>query len=151
MIRLYTHRTIVTVHIVLYGLLFILSIKVLYSHNLWFLLIRKYCLVSTYILWLKYAFVVDNKQHTHTHTHTHQHKQNELNGLSQYNETAYYPNTDVYFNTIQAKVQEFFNANIKEALRELENYIIDFYVTPEKVRGQLINDKIGFFHCRYKC
>ncbi len=64
------------------------------------------------------------------HTHT----QNELNALSQYNDTAYYPNTDTYFNTIQAKVQEFFKANIQESLRELENYIIDFYVTPDKVR-----------------
>ncbi|XP_064384704.1 uncharacterized protein LOC135333633 [Halichondria panicea] len=58
---------------------------------------------------------------------------NELNALSQYNDTAYYPNTDTYFNTIQAKVQDFFKANIQESLRELENYIIDFYVTPDKV------------------
>ncbi len=62
------------------------------------------------------------------------HLQNELNALSQYNDTAYYPNTDVYFNTVQAKVQEFFKANIQDLLKELENYVIDFYVSPEKVR-----------------
>jgi len=56
-----------------------------------------------------------------------------LTGLSQFNDAAYFPNTDVYFNTIQAKIQEFFKANVQEALKELENYIIDFYVTPEKV------------------
>ncbi len=80
----------------------------------------------------------------HSHCTTpitpHTHTQNELNALSQYNDTAYYPNTDTYFNTIQAKVQDFFKANIQESLRELENYIIDFYVTPDKVRPL-----VGFF------
>ncbi len=69
--------------------------------------------------------------------------QNELNALSQYNDTAYYPNTDTYFNTIQAKVQDFFKANIQESLRELENYIIDFYVTPDKVRGSATNGYVN--------
>lgn len=60
--------------------------------------------------------------------------QNELNALSQYNDTTYFPNVVHYKDTvISRKVQQFFQDSIKEALKDLENYIIDFFVAPDKV------------------
>lgn len=59
---------------------------------------------------------------------------NELNALSQYNDTTYFPNVVHYKDTvISRKVQQFFQDSIKEALKDLENYIIDFFVAPDKV------------------
>ena len=40
---------------------------------------------------------------------------------------------DHYKHTIQLKVENFFKEHIQESLKELENYIIDFFVSPEKV------------------
>lgn len=40
---------------------------------------------------------------------------------------------DHYKHTIQIKVENFFKEHIQEPLNELENYVIDFFVSPEKV------------------
>lgn len=59
---------------------------------------------------------------------------NELNALSQYNDTTYFPNVVHYKDkVISGKVQQFFQDNIKEALKDLKNYVIDFFVAPEKI------------------
>ena len=73
--------------------------------------------------------------HKHTHTIMRMciHTQNELTALSQVNDSVYFPNVDYYKSTIQLKVQEFFKENIQDSLKQLENYIIDFFVAPEKV------------------
>ena len=36
---------------------------------------------------------------------------------------------------ISGKVQNFFQENVKEALKELNNYIVDIFVAPDKVSG----------------
>ena len=59
--------------------------------------------------------------------------QNELNALSQYNDTTYYPNVADYKTTIQHKVCDFYNEHLREALKEHENYIVDFFISPDKV------------------
>ena len=61
--------------------------------------------------------------------------QNELRALSQYNDTAFYPKVAYYKATIQAKVVEFYNTQLKEALAELDSFVVDFYVAPDRVRG----------------
>jgi len=58
---------------------------------------------------------------------------NELNALSQYNDTTYYPNVADYKTTIQHKVCDFYNEHLREALKEHENYIVDFFISPDKV------------------
>lgn len=60
--------------------------------------------------------------------------QNELRALSQYNDSAYFPNVDHYKHTIQIKVENFFKEHLQETLNELQNYIIDFFVSPDKVK-----------------
>ena len=59
--------------------------------------------------------------------------QNELNALSQYNDTAYFPNAAEWKDVIQEKIQEFFANVVRDALSSFENYIIDFFVAPDKV------------------
>lgn len=60
--------------------------------------------------------------------------QNELTALSQYNDTIYFPNVMHYKDTIiSGKVQQFFQDSIKETLKDLKNYLIDFFVAPDKV------------------
>ncbi len=61
--------------------------------------------------------------------------QNELNALSQLDDTTYYPNVDHYKTTVCHKIDEFFREHVKETLKEKESYIIDFFVAPDKVRG----------------
>lgn len=57
-----------------------------------------------------------------------------MNALSQYDDTVYFPNVVFYKDTvITGKIQNFFQENIKENLQEFKNYIIDFFVAPEKV------------------
>ena len=58
---------------------------------------------------------------------------NELNALSQYDDTAYYPDVADYKATIQHKVCDFFNENLREVFKDFENYIVDFFISPEKV------------------
>lgn len=60
--------------------------------------------------------------------------QNELRALSQYNDTTYYPNVAHYKdNVISGKIQNYFQEHVKEPLKELNNYIVDIFVAPEKV------------------
>ena len=66
------------------------------------------------------------------------HRQNELHALSQYDDTTYYPNVYQYKTTIQRKVEEFFTEHVSDALKDFENYIIDFFVAPEKVSLVLV-------------
>ena len=44
---------------------------------------------------------------------------------------------DCYKHIIQIKVENFFKEYIQQSLKKLENYVIDFFVSPEKVSSSL--------------
>ena len=48
---------------------------------------------------------------------------------------------------ISGKVQNFFQENVKEALKELNNYIVDIFVAPDKVRGGYLCEGKGKWWC----
>ena len=58
---------------------------------------------------------------------------NQLNALSQYDDVVYYPNVVKYKEVICTRIKEFFDKLVKEVLQEHKNYVIDFFVGPEKV------------------
>ena len=58
---------------------------------------------------------------------------NQLNALSQYDDVVYHPNVVRYKEVICTRIKEFFDKHVKEALQEHKNYVIDFFVGPEKV------------------
>jgi len=58
---------------------------------------------------------------------------NQLNAVSQYDDVAYYPNVVRYKEIICTKIKTFFDQHVKEALQEHKNYVVDFFVGPERV------------------
>lgn len=61
--------------------------------------------------------------------------QNRLTALSQYDDMAYIPNIIRFKGTIQKKILSFFNAHIKRAIEDHDNYLIDVFVAPNQVQG----------------
>ena len=61
--------------------------------------------------------------------------QNVLRAVSQIDSVIYYPYVDDHKPTIQGFIEDFFLAHILPQLKELENYTIDFFVTPDKVES----------------
>ncbi len=43
---------------------------------------------------------------------------------------------------ISGKVQNYFQEHIKEALKDLNNYIVDIFVAPDKVKAQQCWDQV---------
>lgn len=58
---------------------------------------------------------------------------NQLNALSQYDDVVYHPNVVRYKEVICTRIKGFFENHVKEALQEHKNYVIDFFVGPDKV------------------
>ena len=58
---------------------------------------------------------------------------NKLNAVSQYDDVLYYPNVVRYKEVICTRIKAFFEQHVKEALQEHKNYVVDFFVGPEKV------------------
>ena len=58
---------------------------------------------------------------------------NQLNAVSQYDDVLYYPNVVQYREVICTRIKAFFEQHVKEALQEHKNYVVDFFVGPEKV------------------
>ena len=58
---------------------------------------------------------------------------NKLNAVSQYDDVVYYPNVVRYKEVICTRIKAFFEQHVKEALQEHKNYVVDFFVGPEKV------------------
>ena len=58
---------------------------------------------------------------------------NQLNAVSQYDDVVYHPNVVRYKGVICTRIKGFFENHVKEALQEHKNYVIDFFVGPEKV------------------
>ena len=59
--------------------------------------------------------------------------QNQLNALSQKDDVAYIPNIARYKTTIEKKIKYFFEKSLKPAFLDLENYVVDIFVGPNKV------------------
>ena len=59
--------------------------------------------------------------------------QNVLRAVSQIDPIIYYPYVDDHKSTIQSFIEDFFLTHILPQLKELENYVVDFFVTPDKV------------------
>jgi hypothetical protein len=58
----------------------------------------------------------------------------ELTALSQkHDDITFFPNVAQYKNIVQYKVKQFYTQHVKEALAERGNYIIDLFVSAEKV------------------
>jgi hypothetical protein len=58
----------------------------------------------------------------------------ELNALSQkHDDVTYFPNVAQYKNVVQYKAKKFFDEQIKESLAEQGSYVIDLFVSTEKV------------------
>ena len=60
--------------------------------------------------------------------------QNVLRAVSQIDPITYYPYVDDYKSTIQNFIADFFLSHILPQLKELENYIVDFFVTTNTVK-----------------
>ena len=58
---------------------------------------------------------------------------NKLNAVSQYDDVVYYPNVVQYKEVICRRIKDFFEQHVKEALQEHKNYVVDFFVGPEKI------------------
>ena len=73
----------------------------------------------------------------HVHVHVHymhiSFSQNVLLAVSQSDTAAYFPYVNKYESDIRSMVEEFLMSHVLPQLKELENYVVDFYVTPDKV------------------
>lgn len=72
--------------------------------------------------------------------------QNVLRAVSQIDAVIYYPYVDDHKSTIQNFIEDFFLNNILPQLKELENYIVDFFVTIDKVLKKLVAHSKAWTH-----
>ena len=59
--------------------------------------------------------------------------QNVLRAITQADPFTYYPYVNRHRPQIQILTEEFFTSHVLPQLKELENYIVDFYVAPDEV------------------
>ena len=77
--------------------------------------------------------------HTLIHSPPLTHSQGELTALSQkHDDITYFPNVAQYKNIIQYKVKKFYDEHVKETLAERGSYVIDMFVSTEKVGFSLL-------------